>query len=331
MITIEPISSQEAEELCRTLTAALPEYFGLPECNEVYAQGVKSRKNLAAKVDGRTVGLLSLEFPYPQSGSIYWMAVAPEFQGQGVGHKLVEAAATLALEAGATTLTVETLAPQEADPHYLKTYQFYERAGFEPLFNLKPEGYTWTMVYMAKRLAPKFALPQNVSIKPFTESHIPVIVEAFARHNWPKPRATFEGYLKDQNEERRVVWIAHKDGQFAGYVTLLWESLYGPFRDSHIPEIVDLNVLPPFRNGGIASLLLDAPEQEASLRGSSVGLGVGLYGGPDGGYGPAQKLYIKRGYVPDGRGVTSNYKPVTPGDSVPIDDDLVLWLTKLVR
>ena len=153
MTSIEPISPQEAEGLCRTLTAALPEYFGLPECNEVYAQGVRSRKNLAAKIDGRMVGLLSLEFPDPQSGSIDWMAVAPDCQGQGVGQKLVEAASTLALEAGATTLTVETLSPQEADPHYLKTYHFYERVGFEPLFNLKPEGYAWTMVYMAKRLS----------------------------------------------------------------------------------------------------------------------------------------------------------------------------------
>jgi len=331
MIIIEPISPQEAEDLCRTLTAGLPEYFGLPECNEAYSQGVRSRKNLAAKVDGRPVGLLSLAFPYPQSGSIYWMAVTSEFQGQGVGQKLVEAAATLALEAGACTLTVETLAPQEADPHYIKTYHFYESAGFEPLFNLKPEGYAWTMVYMAKQLTHKFALPQNVSIEPCTESHIPVIFEAFARHNWPKPRATFEGYLKGQNDGKRVVWVAHQGDQFAGYATLLWDSLYEPFRESHTPEIVDLNVLPPFRNSGIASLLLDAAEQEASLRGNSVGLGVGLYGGPDGGYGPAQKLYIKRGYVPDGRGATYDYKPATPGDSVPLDDDLVLWLTKLVR
>lgn len=170
-----------------------------------------------------------------------------------------------------------------------------------------------------------------ITIESFTESHIPVIAEAFAHHNWPKPRATFEGYLKDQTEGKRVVWIAHQGDQFAGYVTLLWGSLYKPFRDSETPEIVDLNVLPPFRKCGIGSLLLDAAEQEAFLRCDSVGLGMGLYGGPDGGYGPAQKLYIKRGYVPDGRGVTSNYKVATPGDSVPLDDDLVLWLMKSVR
>jgi len=328
MISIDLISPQEAEEVCRALTAQLPDYFGLPECNEAYAQGVKSRKNLAAKIDGRPVGLLSLEFPYPQSGSLYWMAVAPECQGQGVGQKLIDAATILAFESGAHTLTVETLAPQEADPGYLKTYNFYKRAGFEPLFNLKPEGYAWTMVYMAKRLSMPKRQPEGVTVEPLTESHIPVIVEAFAQHNWSKPRSTFEGYLKDQIERKRMVWVALQDHQLAGYVTLLWESRYEPFRTSHIPEIVDLNVLPPFRQSGIGSLLLDTAERESSQRCDQVGLGVGLYGGPDGGYGPAQKLYINRGYIPDGRGVTYDYKTVTPGDTVPLDDDLVLWLMK---
>lgn len=42
------IGSSVAEELCRQITADLPEYFGLPECNEHYAGGVRSRKNLVS-------------------------------------------------------------------------------------------------------------------------------------------------------------------------------------------------------------------------------------------------------------------------------------------
>ncbi|WP_275693088.1 hypothetical protein [Devosia lacusdianchii] len=34
------------------------------------------------------------------------------------------------------------------------------------------------------------------------------------------------------------------------------------------------------------------------------------------------------GYLPDGRGITYNGNPVTPGGSVSVDDDLVLWLVK---
>jgi hypothetical protein len=59
-----------------------------------------------------------------------------------------------------------------------------------------------------------------------------------------------------------------------------------------------------------------------------IATGVGLYAGADCGYGPAQRLYIKRGYIPDGKGVTYNYEPTIPGNSHPLDDDLVLWFTK---
>ena len=55
-----------------------------------------------------------------------------------------------------------------------------------------------------------------------------------------------------------------------------------------------------------------------------MGIGVGLSRD----YGAAQRLYIKRGYVPDGRGVTYNYLPVMAGSKVLVDDDLVLWFTK---
>jgi len=48
---IEKIPSGLAEDLCRRLTADLPKYFGLPECNEQYALGVRSRTNFAIKIE----------------------------------------------------------------------------------------------------------------------------------------------------------------------------------------------------------------------------------------------------------------------------------------
>ncbi|CEG57848.1 hypothetical protein [Legionella fallonii] len=61
-------------------------------------------------------------------------------------------------------------------------------------------------------------------------------------------------------------------------------------------------------------------ELEAVKKQNKVGIGVGLYDG----YGSAQRLYIKRGYIPDGLGVTYDYNHVTPGADVCLDDDLVL-------
>ena len=171
----------------------------------------------------------------------------------------------------------------------------------------------------------------NISIRAFTISDISIIVDAFQKANWPKPAATFETYLQEQLAASRLVWVACVDNQFAGYVTLKWQSQYEPFATASIPEIMDLNVLPPFRKVGIGSMLLEKAEREAVTKSNTIGLGVGLYGGDDGGYGSAQRLYVKCGYLPDGKGVTYNYKLANPEKSYPLDDDLVLWFTKTLK
>lgn len=171
----------------------------------------------------------------------------------------------------------------------------------------------------------------RIEIKEFRQSHILEIVEKFAAHDWSKPAKLFEEYLLEQNAGERVVYVAYLDNQFAGYITLKWDSQYKPFHDHQIPEIMDLNVLPPFRRLGVGLKLLTTAESKAASRSDIVGIGVGLYGGDDGGYGSAQKLYVKCGYIPDGRGVTYNYQPVVPGAHVHCDDDLVLWFTKQVK
>ena len=110
-----------------------------------------------------------------------------------------------------------------------------------------------------------------------------------------------------------------------------WSFLYKPFAEKNIPEIMDLNILPYFRNHGIATKLLEIAEKEARSKSNIIGIGVGLYGGPDGGYGAAQRLYVKRGYIPDGYGVTYDYRHATPGERYPLDDDLILWFTKILK
>ncbi|MDB2415473.1 GNAT family N-acetyltransferase [Rickettsiales bacterium] len=162
-------------------------------------------------------------------------------------------------------------------------------------------------------------------IKLLTAEDIDTIVNAFATSNWTeKPVSTFEGYLAEQNAGERIVWQAYQNNVFAGYVTLKWQSEYPYFKDNNIPEIKDLNILPNFRNQGVGSALLDAAEQAAFENSDQVGIGVGLY--PD--YGSAQRLYVKRGYIPDGNGITYEHKTVLPGETAILDDDLILWMVK---
>ena len=61
-----------------------------------------------------------------------------------------------------------------------------------------------------------------------------------------------------------------------------------------------------FQRRGIGSRLLEAAEKAAASSGSAVTLGVGLHSG----YGPAQRLYVKRGYIPDGSGVWFRDQPL---------------------
>lgn len=171
-------------------------------------------------------------------------------------------------------------------------------------------------------------MKNQIQIRPLKREDIAAISEAFKQIGWNKPASLFEGYLKEQEAGERLVWVAYVKDEFAGYVTLMWQSQYPSFKAQSIPEIMDLNVLPAYRKMGIGSLLLDCAEKEAATKSQIIGIGVGLYAGPDGGYGAAQRLYIKRGYIPDGKGVTYNYEPTIPGNSYPLDDDLVLWFTK---
>ena len=157
-----------------------------------------------------------------------------------------------------------------------------------------------------------------------TAGDIPTIAAAFAALGWNKPPAQYEGYLAEQRRGEREVLVARQRDLFVGYVTVVWDSSYTPFRDEGIPEIVDFNVLPHFRRQGIGSLLLDEAERRIVARSQVAGIGVGL----DADYGSAQRLYVKRGYVPDGRGIVAHGHRVTWGETVVVDDDLVLYFTK---
>ncbi len=163
-----------------------------------------------------------------------------------------------------------------------------------------------------------------VQIRALKESDPETISHAFRNIGWGKPVAQYRRYLAEQAAGNRICQVATVAGQFAGYVTVNWKPPYTAFAELNIPEIQDLNVLPEFRRKGIGTRLLDWAEEEIALRSDIAGIGVGLHPG----YNAAQRLYVKRGYVPDGRGVTYRNRYVEEGMQVAMDDDLILHLTK---
>ncbi len=156
------------------------------------------------------------------------------------------------------------------------------------------------------------------------QSDADAFAEAFAEMGWKKPAAQFNQYFREQEAGRRTVLVAEWEGALAGYVTILWESGDPVFRSRGIPEIKDFNVLLKCRRQGIGSALMDAAEAVVAKRGPVVGLGVGLHPG----YGSAQRLYVRRGYVPDGAGVVVDGKSVPEGADIKLDDGPMLRMTK---
>ncbi|MFV0401132.1 MAG: GNAT family N-acetyltransferase [Oscillospiraceae bacterium] len=164
-------------------------------------------------------------------------------------------------------------------------------------------------------------------IRTMTKGDIAPFVAAFASQGWGgKGEELFHHYLAQQEEGVRALLTAELDGEAAGYVTLCKQAEDGPFRGKNIPEIKDFNVLQKFQRRGIGARLMDAVEALAAKGCDRVCLGVGLYSG----YGPAQRMYTKRGYVFDGSGVWygEETEPVPAGESRPVDDDLNLYLVK---
>jgi len=164
----------------------------------------------------------------------------------------------------------------------------------------------------------------HLDIRLLQAEDIAPIAQAFAVLGWNKPAAQYERYLAEQKAGTRVCLVAFVENDFAGYVNVLWQPDYEPFRTAGIPEVADFNVLPSYRRRKIGTRLMAEAEATIAQQSTLAGIGVGLY--PD--YGAAQQLYVLRGYVPDGRGVTYNTRVLQPMESTVNDDNLVLYFTK---
>ncbi len=165
------------------------------------------------------------------------------------------------------------------------------------------------------------------TVRPLELKDIPEIADAFRQLGWNKPASQYERYLGQQELGVRDVYVAFVEGQFAGYLTICWESSYEPFFVKSIPEIVDFNVLPKFRRMGVGTLLMDKAEREIVKISSVAGIGVGMTSD----YGAAQRLYALRGYIPDGRGLHWRDHYVHYREEVIVDDELALYLTKELK
>lgn len=160
-----------------------------------------------------------------------------------------------------------------------------------------------------------------IQLREITKKDAKQIHLAFAAQGWQKPILQFERYWQEQDSGYRSVILAEWDHEFAGYLTIKWQSDYPAFQEQNIPEVVDFNVLKKFQRLKIGSQLMDEAEKKVS---NTIGLGFGLTED----YGAAQVLYIKRGYIPNGSGLMKDNRSIKLGETILVDHSLVLYLQK---
>ncbi len=172
-----------------------------------------------------------------------------------------------------------------------------------------------------------YFLQEKLIIRNLEEKDVQAITDGEIAQGWDALAEKYWKRLADQKAGKAVALAAEYDGEPVGYINVYPDCQWGPFGGQGLPEIVDFGVLEKYRNRGIGTALMDAAEKIAAEYADVVYLGVGLHSG----YGSAQRMYVKRGYIPDGSGVWFRNKVCEPYGECVNDDDLVLYFSKKLK
>lgn len=166
---------------------------------------------------------------------------------------------------------------------------------------------------------------EKLTIRDMESTDARVFTDEFTAQGWHTDISHYMARVKDRSEGECVALTAVFEGRPAGYVYVYRCADEGPFSGKGWPIIVDFNVLRKYQRRGIGNRLMDAAERIASRYADTVCLGVGLCDS----YGAAQRMYVRRGYIPDGSGVWYQGRQCVQYETVcTVDDDLILYLYK---
>jgi GNAT superfamily N-acetyltransferase len=143
-------------EICRSVLATLPTWFGRPESVEDYVAKADEHPTVVATVDQDDLGILTMVVHTPYAAEVNVMGVRPEHHRRGIGRRMLAVAETWLRERDIEYLQVKTLSPRHPDPGYVRTREFYFAVGFRPLEEFpdlwQPEN---PALQMVKTLAPR--------------------------------------------------------------------------------------------------------------------------------------------------------------------------------
>ena len=165
-------------------------------------------------------------------------------------------------------------------------------------------------------------------IRDMEEADAQIFDDEYTAQGWHPEVEYYLMRIREAAEGKCVALTAEYQGRPAGSLYLYLHAHEGPFKEYGWPIIVDFGVLKKYQRKGIGNRLMDVAEKIAGQYADSVCLGVGLCRE----YGSAQRMYVKRGYIPDGSGVWYQDKQCVQYETVcTVDDDLVLFLSKKLR
>lgn len=163
----------------------------------------------------------------------------------------------------------------------------------------------------------------NIDIRIMEYEDIPFICKA-DKDERESNIAYLKRQLENQKKQECSALLALYNGEIAGYVFLYYKFKWGGLAHCNLPCIIDLIVFEKYRKNKIATALMDCAEKIAKQNSNKIYLNVCL----NSEYGPAQRLYVKRGYVPDGKGVYYEQKVCETNAICKNDDELTLCLVK---
>ncbi len=166
------------------------------------------------------------------------------------------------------------------------------------------------------------------SIAPLAEERAEAWVDANLATRGDGELRRLSAIWHEAREGSRVILAAWDGDVYAGHVTMKWQSEYEGFRRKNIPEVVDLWVQPEFRRRSLGARLMAAIEERARAgRAEELGLAVGIAEI----FKPAQALYTRLGFRPDGSGLWQDGAPVDIRKSgINADEDVTwMWVKKL--
>lgn len=169
-------------------------------------------------------------------------------------------------------------------------------------------------------------ISEELIIRQMSEQDVLPVCRA-AGNDTPEEIRYLNRQMTDQRNGECISLLAVYHGMIAGYVFLYHQCKWGGLGGQGIPGIVDLIVFEPYRRHGIAGKLMEEAEKLAAEQSDRVYLDVCLSSA----YGMAQRLYFRRGYIPDGKGVYYQEKVCPKNAPCKNDNELTLCLVKKLK